>query len=280
MVNLNQIRSEIRAMLDLSNEFSIEPGGQFNGLSKDDAIQNLQMLFEHLKERKVDEIFFNQTTSYFAKLDNIGASYRNKDAGISDIQIRKIILLEIRKLIELIENRYQFTLPQDMTEFDDFLNTGVAFQKQTEATNSTASNFQYNDNENINQPIKKATLVRYWNDAQYNQDIDYYTLKIECDKSKQNFLKTVFGEIKKENENFITIEISDTLHSYKESYAIYNINRKTVDQSFKKLYEELKKSYPEYTNFVETYIDVTNIVNDMHKKLNSIQQKNTGQYRS
>ena len=53
-----------------------------------------------------------------------------------------------------------------------------------------------------------------------------------------------------------------------------------MDQSFKKLYEELKKSYPEYTNFVETYIDVTNIVNDMHKKLNSIQQQNTGQYRS
>ena len=281
MVNLNKIRSEIRAMLEISNEFSIDPNGQFAGLQKADAIQNLQMLFEHLKERKVDEIFFNQTTSYFAKPDNIGASYRNKDAGISDIQIRKIILSEIERAVELIENRYVFMLSQDMPEFYNFLKTGVALQKQIETTNSTASNFQYNDNTNVNQPIKKATLIEYWNnDDQYNQDDDYYTLKIACSANEQSFLKTVFGEIEEENENFITIKISDKLRSYGENYAIYNKNHKTVDPCLKKLYTELKKSYPNYIDYVKTNIDVTDIVNEMYEKLNHTQQRNTWQYRN
>ncbi len=280
MVNLNQIRSEIRTMLEISGEFSIEPDGQFDGLEKVDVIQNLQMLFEHLKERKVDDTLFNQTTSYFAKLDNIGASYRNKDAGISEIQIRKIILSEIERAVELIENRYVFMLSQDMPEFYNFLKTGVALQKQIETTNSTASNFQYNDNTNVNQPIKKATLIEYWNDDQYNQDDDYYTLKIACSANEQSFLKTVFGEIEEENENFITIKISDKLRSYGENYAIYNKNHKTVDPCLKKLYTELKKSYPNYIDYVKTNIDVTDIVNEMYEKLNSIQQRNTWQYRN
>ena len=271
MVNLNKIRSEIRAMLEISNEFSIDPNGQFAGLQKADAIQNLQMLFEHLKERKVDEIFFNQTTSYFAKPDNIGASYRNKDAGISDIQIRKIILSEIKKLIEPIENRYVFILFEDMPEFDDFLNTGVPNLNLNQSNiNSTpsANNFNFTGASN-NFAIKKATMIQYrCEEYHIQEEYNFFRIKVECSQNTQDILKSYIEsrDIIDSDGNSITIEICDNRYHCEKAPSIL-LHAENL------LYKKYQQFYPnDWSEKRDVQIDVTDIMSDLVNKLKTQSQ--------
>ena len=300
MIALNQIRNEIKGILNLSEEFSIDRESNFYNLTKEDAIQNLNLLFNNLKEKKVDEIFFNQTTRYFSNLNNLGASYRNKDANITDANIRKVMLREIRTLIEPIENKYQFTLTQDMPDFDDFLNTGTAQQTQTSNTNQAQTfnhphdqasvypmrhNFQHVSNHNINQPIKKATLVQYRNeDYSTNENYDFYRIEIYCNSNTQQSLRDILpsGDVKSATDSSITIEINNNTNHFRNSEKSINIEhlriryilKDLIGNITKSLNQALKQSHPTFSSTINTEIDVTDIMRDMAVKL-GISSENT-----
>lgn len=150
---LTQIRNEIRAAVIGSCEIVEQSEGQNEELlisdnsvfgdvveniggkkityrqEKEDIIGNLGYLYEYLRDKKVDAVLFPQITTYFSNLDNLGATYSNRDENINDSQIRKVFLVELRKSIELVENKYGFALIQELPDFDEFLSTGVAEQK-------------------------------------------------------------------------------------------------------------------------------------------------------
>lgn len=155
-----QIKNEIASIFELSDELSCEPECTFNSVSRDDAINLLYNLYSHLKTKSVDESVrpdgekvegkFYTITRCFADLKNIGASYTNKNDGISNTEIRKFMLERIGEFIKPIEEKYEFSLKEKIPEFNDFIETGLVDGKsvlgenpELEDTNPPRSNFNF-----------------------------------------------------------------------------------------------------------------------------------------
>jgi len=69
---------------------------------------------------------FRQISTLYNDPKNLGCAFTKKHKDITLKEICSIMRAEIRKMIKSIEEKFGFTLENDMKEFDEFLRTGVA----------------------------------------------------------------------------------------------------------------------------------------------------------